>query len=133
VDLGELLTQSDVVSLHVPLTDETRHMIDEAALRTMKPGAYLVNTARGPVVDEAALARALREGWIAGAGLDVYEREPAVEAALLDLDNVVLLPHLGSATTRTRSEMSRVAAINLVAALRGERPPNPVNPEVLDR
>jgi glyoxylate reductase len=133
VDLDELLRTSDVVSVHVALGPETRHLIDAAALKTMKHDAYLVNTARGPVVDEAALARALREGWIAGAGLDVYEREPAVEPGLLELDNVVLLPHLGSATTKARSAMSRVAATNLVAALRGERPPNALNPEVLGR
>ena len=132
VELDELLRTADVVTLHCALTAETRHLIDAAALGRMKSTAYLVNTARGPVVDEAALAHALREGRIAGAGLDVYEREPAVEPALLELDNVVLLPHLGSATTRARSEMSRVAASNLVAALTGERPPNPVNPEVLE-
>ena len=129
--LPELLATADVVSLHVALSDETRHLIDATALRQMKPTAYLVNTARGPVVDEAALATALREGWIAGAGLDVYEREPAVDPGLLELDNAVLLPHLGSATTRARSEMARVAATNLIAALDGQRPPNPVNPEVL--
>ncbi|MFN2464673.1 MAG: 2-hydroxyacid dehydrogenase [Candidatus Dormibacteria bacterium] len=133
VELEELLATADVVSVHVALTPETRHLVDEGALRKMRPTAYLVNTARGPVVDEAALARALREGWIAGAGLDVYEREPAVEPDLLDLENVVLLPHLGSATTKARSEISRVAAVNLVAALTGEIPPNAVNPEVLAR
>jgi len=131
VGLEELLAESDVVSVNVALTAETHHLVDAAALARMKPTAYLVNTARGPVVDEAALAAALAAGRIAGAGLDVYEREPQVDARLLDLDNVVLLPHLGSATTRARSEMSRVAATNLVAALRGEAPPNPVNPEVL--
>ena len=133
MELAELLATSDVVTIHVALTDQTRHLIDEAALRLMKPSAYVVNTSRGPVIDEAALARALSGGWIAGAGLDVYEHEPQVEPALLELENVVLLPHLGSATTRTRSEMSRVAATNLVAALTGTRPPNLVNPEVLDR
>ena len=133
VELGELLEASDVVSIHVALNEATRHMVDAAALRRMKSTAFLVNTARGPIVDEAALATALKEGWIAGAGLDVYEREPRVEPGLLELENVVLLPHLGSATTRARSEMARVAATNLVAAVAGERPPNPVNPEVLDR
>ena len=133
VTMDELLAAADVVSIHVALTAETRHLVDDAALAKMKPTAYLVNTARGPVVDEAALARALKSGQIAGAGLDVYEREPQVEPALLELENVVLLPHLGSATTRARSEMARVAATNLVAALSGERPANPVNPEVLDR
>lgn len=133
LELEEVLAEADVVSIHLALNEQTRHLVDAAALRRMKPTAYLVNTARGPIVDEAALARALRDGTIAGAGLDVYEREPEVEPALLELDNVVLLPHLGSATTRARSEMARVAATNLVAALGGERPPNPVNPEVLDR
>ena len=133
MELLELLATSDIVTIHVALTDETRHLVDEGALRRMKPSAYVINTSRGPVIDEAALARALKEGWIAGAGLDVYEHEPQIEPSLLELENVVLLPHLGSATTRTRSEMSRVAATNLVAALSGTRPPNPVNPEVLDR
>jgi glyoxylate reductase len=133
VELDALLAEADVVSVHVSLNEQTRHLVDAAALRLMRPSAYLVNTARGPIVDEAALARALQAGTIAGAGLDVYEREPQVEPALLELENVVLLPHLGSATTAARSEMARVAATNLVAALGGERPPNPVNPEVLDR
>jgi glyoxylate reductase len=131
VGLEELLAESDVVSVHVALTEQTHHLIDAGALALMKPGAYLVNTARGPVVDEAALAAALGAGRIAGAGLDVYEREPEVHPGLLALENVVLLPHLGSATTRARSAMSRLAATNLVAALDGERPPNVVNPEVL--
>lgn len=131
VSLDELLAQSDVVSVNVALTEQTRHLVNAAALARMKPSAYLVNTARGAVVDEAALAMALADGRIAGAGLDVYEREPEVDPRLLDLDNVVLLPHLGSATGRARSEMSRVAATNLIAGLRGETPPNPVNPEVL--
>jgi glyoxylate reductase len=131
VELDQLLAESDFVSIHVPLTPETHHLIDRAALATMKPTAFLINTARGPVVDEAALADALAGGGIAGAGLDVYEREPEVHPGLLQLENVVLLPHLGSATVGTRAAMSRVAATNLVAALRGERPPNPVNPEVL--
>ena len=131
LSLEDLLSTADVVSLHVPLTQETRHLVDAQALRLMKPTAYLVNSARGPIVDEAALATALREGWIAGAGLDVYEHEPVLHPGLLALDNVTLLPHLGSATTRARSRMAEVAATNLVAALRGERPPNPVNPEGL--
>ncbi|MGZ4216004.1 MAG: 2-hydroxyacid dehydrogenase, partial [Solirubrobacteraceae bacterium] len=100
-------------------------------LRQMRPGAYLVNTARGPIVDEAALAQALRERTIAGAGLDVFEREPEVDPGLLELDNVVLLPHLGSATIETRTAMAVLAANNALAVLRGERPPTPVNPEVL--
>ncbi len=130
VDLHELLAQSDFVSLHTPLTPETRHLIDEKALAAMKPSAYLINTARGPVVDEAALVKALRIGRIAGAGLDVFEREPALADGLAACPNAVLLPHLGSATRATRSSMARIAAANVVAVLRGEIPPNPVNPEV---
>jgi glyoxylate reductase len=131
VEIEQLLADSDFVSIHVPLSPQTHHLIDRAALDRMKPTAYLINTARGPVVDEAALADALASGRIAGAGLDVYEREPEVHPGLLELENVVLLPHLGSATIGTRAAMSRVAATNLIAALSGERPPNPVNPEVL--
>jgi glyoxylate reductase len=127
LSLDELLASADVVSLHCPLSGETRHLIDAARLRQMKPDAYLVNTTRGPVVDEAALAAALRDGVIAGAGLDVFEREPEVHPALLPLDNVVLLPHLGSATVETRTAMAVLAARNAVAVLRGEQPPTPVN------
>ncbi len=129
----ELFAIADVVTIHVVLSQRSRGLVGPEDLARMKPTSYLVNTARGPIVDEAALARALRDGTIAGAGLDVYEQEPRVEPGLLELENVVLLPHLGSATTKTRSEMARVAATNMVAALGGERPPNPVNPEVLDR
>jgi glyoxylate reductase len=129
--LDELLAEADYVSLHVPLSPETRHLIDARALALMKPTAYLINTARGPVVDEAALVAALRDGRIAGAGLDVYEDEPRMAAGLADCPNTVLLPHLGSATVATRAAMARIAAENLVAALRGLRPPNLVNPEVL--
>jgi glyoxylate reductase len=131
VELDELLASSDFVSIHVPLSDETRHLIDADALRRMKPSAYLINTARGPVVDEAALAEALAAGVIAGAGLDVYEREPEVFPGLLGLKNVVLLPHLGSASVGAREGMSRLSAENLTAALIGERPPNLLNPEAL--
>jgi glyoxylate reductase len=131
VELDELLASSDFVSLHVPLTEETRHLIDGEALRKMKPAAYLLNTARGPIVDEAALAEALATAVIAGAGLDVYEREPEVNAGLLALKNVVLLPHLGSASVGAREGMSRLAAVNMIAALSGQRPPNLVNPEAL--
>jgi glyoxylate reductase len=131
VPLVELLAGADVVSLHCPLTPETRHLIDARALRLMRPSAFLVNTARGPVVDEAALVAALRAGGLAGAGLDVYEREPEVHPALLELENVVLLPHLGSATVETRTAMAVLAAENVVAVLEGRRPPTPVNPEVL--
>jgi glyoxylate reductase len=129
--LEELLRASDVVTLHCPLTPETRHLIDGRALSLMRPSAFLVNTARGPVVDEAALVEALRSGALAGAGLDVYEREPEVDPGLLELDNVVLLPHLGSATVETRTAMAMLAAENAIAVLQGRRPPTPVNPEVL--
>jgi glyoxylate reductase len=131
VPLDELLGGADVVSLHCPLTPETRHLIDARALRLMRPSAFLVNTARGPVVDEAALVAALRAGELAGAGLDVYEREPDVHPGLLELDKVVLLPHLGSATVETRTAMAVLAAENVVAVLEGRHPPTPVNPEVL--
>jgi glyoxylate reductase len=127
--LEELLRSSDFVSLHVPLTDATRHMIDARALALMKPTAFLINTARGPVVDEAALVEALRAGRIAGAGLDVYEREPRMAEGLAGCGNAVLLPHLGSATRATRAAMARIAAQNVAAVLRGQRPPNLVNPE----
>jgi glyoxylate reductase len=125
--LEELLETADVVSLHCPLRPETRHLVDAAALARMKPTAFLVNTTRGPVVDEEALAEALRNGVIAGAGLDVYEREPVVHPALLGLDNVVLLPHLGSATQETRTAMAVLAARNAIAVLRGEAPPTPIS------
>ena len=125
--LVELLRESDFVSLHVPLTNETRHMIGAPQLNEMKSTAYLINTARGPVLDEAALVRALRAGRIAGAGLDVYENEPRMAQGLAECENAVLLPHLGSATHATRSAMARMAAQNVGAALRGETPPNLVN------
>jgi glyoxylate reductase len=127
----ELMRTSDVVALHCPLTPETHHIIDERALGLMKPTAYLVNVARGPVVDEVALARALRERRIAGAGLDVFENEPTVHADLLDLENAVLLPHIGSATVETRTAMAQLAVDNCLAVLQGRRPPTPV-PELLD-
>jgi glyoxylate reductase len=122
VDLPELLESSDVVSLNCPYTEETHHLIDADALRTMRPSAYLVNTARGAIVDEAALVEALRDGRIAGAGLDVFEHEPDVHPGLLDLDNVVLIPHLGSATVETRSAMAVLAARNVVEVLAGRGP-----------
>lgn len=127
--LDDLLATADAVSLHVPLGPSTRHLIDEAALRRMRSTAVLVNTARGAVIDERALVRALREGWIAAAGLDVYEDEPQLAPGLVDLPNVVLAPHLGSATVRTRAAMAERAAANAVAALRGEPLPHCVNPE----
>jgi len=127
VDFDELLETSHVVSLHCPLLPETHHLIDAGRLAQMRSDAYLVNTTRGPVVDEAALAAALRDGVIAGAGLDVFEREPEVHPDLLDLENVVLLPHLGSATIETRTAMGMLAADNALAVLAGEPPPTPVN------
>ena len=126
VELGELLARSHVVSLHCPLTPETRHLIDADALAAMRDDAYLINTARGPVVDEPALAAALRDGVIAGAGLDVFEHEPEVHPDLLGLENVVLIPHLGSATVETRTAMAELAAANAVAVLAGDDPPTPV-------
>ena len=130
-DLTTLLGRSDFVSLHVPLTVETRHLIDEKALKAMKPGAFLINTSRGAVVDEKALLTALQEKRVAGAGLDVYEEEPALTPGLAQLDQVVLLPHIGSATVETRHRMAAMAADNLLAGLRNEIPPNLVNPECL--
>ena len=129
-ELDQLLADADFVSIHVNLTPETRHLIDAKRLRTMKPTSVLVNTSRGPVIDEAALAEALRGGVIFAAGLDVFENEPEVHPALLDLDNAVIIPHLGSATVDTRIAMGMVAADNLIAALEGRRPPTILNPEV---
>jgi glyoxylate reductase len=130
--LDELLRAADVVSLHVPLTGETRHLIDERALGLMKPTAVLVNASRGPVVDEAALAQALAEGRIAGTGLDVFEREPEVTEELLQLENVVLVPHLGSATVETREAMGMLCVDALRAVLlEGRAPANALNPEAL--
>ena len=125
--LDELLSSSDVVSLHVPLTPATHHLIDRRAILRMRRRAYLVNTSRGPVVDEAALAWALREGLIAGAALDVYEQEPRVHPDLLGLENVVLAPHLGSATVETRTAMADLAARNVLAVLSGSAPLTPVS------
>ncbi len=131
VDRETLLGKSDFLSLHVPLTAETRGFLRARELALMKPTAYLINTARGKVVEEEALVRALKERRIAGAGLDVFEREPRVHPELLALPNVVLAPHIGSATGETRLKMALLAAENLLAALDGKRPPNLVNPEVL--
>ncbi|MEU6646482.1 D-glycerate dehydrogenase [Saccharomonospora sp. NPDC046836] len=122
----ELLHTADVLSLHCPLTPETRHLIDATALASMKPSAFLINTTRGPVVDEAALADALADGVIAGAGLDVFEKEPEVHPRLLELDNVALAPHLGSATVETRTAMAMLAARNVAAVLTGGDPLTPV-------
>ncbi|MFC4561886.1 2-hydroxyacid dehydrogenase [Nocardiopsis mangrovi] len=124
--LDELLASSDVVSLHCPLTSETRHMVDADALKRMKSSAYLINTARGPVVDEKALVAVLQSGGIAGAGLDVYEDEPAVQPGLAEMDNVVLAPHLGSATTETRTRMAALAVENVEAVLTGHPAPSPI-------
>lgn len=126
MSLDELLVSSDVVSLHVPLTPETTHLIDRKALTRMKRSAYLINTARGPVVDEEALAWALKERLIAGAALDVYEREPIVHPDLFELDNVLLVPHLGSGTTETRTAMADLAADNVVAVLSGRPAVTPI-------
>lgn len=122
--LDELLAVSDVVSIHCPATPQTRHLIDARALALMRPGAILVNTARGDVVDETALAAALRAGRLAGAGLDVYAHEPRINPELLDLENVVLLPHLGSATLQSRVAMGMRAVDNLVAFFAGREPPD---------
>ena len=131
-DLQDVLAHSDYVSVHVALAPETRHLIDAAALRAMKPSAYLINTTRGEVVDERALVQALREGWIAGAGLDVYEDEPRMVPGLADAPNTVLLPHIGSATRDTRDRMAIIAATNALAHLRRERAPDCINPDVYD-
>ncbi|MFO7494867.1 MAG: NAD(P)-dependent oxidoreductase, partial [Desulfobacterales bacterium] len=130
--LDALLAEADFISLHVPLTPATHHLIGAAELRRMKPSAFLINTSRGPVVDEAALVAALQAGKIRGAGLDVYENEPQMAPGLAELDNAVLLPHVGSATWETRTRMARLAAENLLAALAGMQPPNCVNLEVLE-
>ena len=130
VSLRELLRESDFVSVHVPLMPATRHLIDEAALALMKRTAVLVNTSRGPVVDEAALVRALRSGTIAAAGLDVYEAEPLAAEGLAELPNVVMTPHTASATVASRNGMAVKAAANLVAMLSGKRPPDCINPGI---
>ena len=130
VDLNRLIAESDFISVHVPLTQETQHLLSTPQFNAMKRNAILINTSRGPVVDEAALVEALGAHKLAGAGLDVYEREPAVHPGLIQMPNVVLAPHIASATVRTRSEMSAMAARNMATAVRGGRPPNLLNPEV---
>jgi glyoxylate reductase len=132
-DTATLLRESDFVTLHTPLLPETHHLMNAQSLRTMKKTAYLVNASRGPVVDEAALAQALKEGWIAGAGIDVFEREPEVHPALMSLPNAVLAPHIASASSDTRLKMANLAVDNCLAVLEGKTPPTPVNPEVLAR
>jgi glyoxylate reductase len=126
-----LLKTSDFVSIHVPLTRETRHLIGYRELCMMKPTAYIINTARGEIIYEEALVRALKEKRIAGAALDVFEHEPDIHPALTRMDNVIMLPHIGSATIETRTKMGLMAAKNLIAFFRGEMPPNCINPEVL--
>jgi len=132
VTLEELLGQSDFVTLHVPLLPETTHLIGSRELELMKKTAFLINTCRGPVVNEKALVNALRSETIAGAALDVYENEPELEPGLTEQKNIVLVPHIGSATVTARTKMAVIAAENLIAGLKGDRPPNLVNPEVLE-
>lgn len=129
-EFEDLLTESDFISIHVALTPETRHLFGPEQFRKMKPTAVLVNSSRGPVIDEAALVDALRSGEIFAAGLDVFEKEPEVNPGLLELDNAVIVPHLGSATVGTRDAMGMLAAENLMAGLEGRRPPTLLNPEV---
>ena len=131
--LDQLLAEADYVSLHVPLLSSTHHLISQREFGLMKESAVLVNSARGPIVDEKALAKALKEGQIAAAGLDVYENEPAVEPELLGLENVILAPHIASATRETRTKMATMAAENLLSVLDGKVPPNIVNPEVFNK
>jgi len=130
VPYDRLLSESDFVSVHAPLTAETRHLVGEREIRLMKPTAFLVNSSRGPIVDEKALVRALKERRIAGAGLDVYENEPQVDPELIAMKNVVLTPHLGSAVTELRESMANVVADNIMAVLEGRQPPNCWNPEI---
>jgi glyoxylate reductase len=131
-ELPDLLRESDFVTLHVDLTPETHHIIGAQELNLMKPTACLINTARGPAIDEAALVGALKQRQIAGAGLDVYENEPQIADGLAECDNVVLLPHLASASRETRDKMATMAATNALALLKGEKAPNTVNPEVYE-
>jgi len=130
VPLSELLKESDYVSIHVPLMKATHHLIGEKELRAMKKTAVLLNTARGPIIDEAALIKALKEHWIFGAGLDVYEKEPKISREMKSLDNVVLQPHTGSGTIETRTKMALMAAENLIEGLKANIPPNCINKEV---
>jgi glyoxylate reductase len=133
VPFEELLTRSDFITLHTPLLPSTRHLINKDSLQKMKPTACLINTSRGPVIDEAALVEALRDGTIAGAGLDVYENEPKLAPGLARLENVVLLPNIGSASYATRGKMAAMAARNVIAFFAGEAPPNALNPEAFKR
>jgi lactate dehydrogenase-like 2-hydroxyacid dehydrogenase len=131
VDKETLFREADFVTLHVPLLPETHHYVSTPELKLMKKTAHLINASRGPVVDEAALVQALRERWIAGAGLDVFEHEPRITPGLTALNNVTLAPHIASASLETRTKMAVMAATSLVDALQGRRPANLVNPEVL--
>jgi len=130
VELDRLLKESDFISLHVPLLPATHHLIGEKQLKMMKKTSILINTSRGPIVDEQALVKALKNNWIFGAGLDVYEHEPQINKELLKLDNVILQPHSASATTETRTKMAIIAAENIITGLKGEIPPNCINPEI---
>jgi len=132
-ELDDLLAEADLLTLHTNLSEETHHLINAERLASMKPTAVIVNTSRGPVIDEAALAQALKEGQIFAAGLDVFEKEPEVHPDLLELENVVIIPHLGSATVDTRIAMGMLAAENLIAALEGRQPPTLLNPEVWEQ
>lgn len=129
----EILRESDFISIHVPLNEETFHLIGQKELSIMKKESYLINTARGPIVDEKALVKALKDGVIRGAALDVFENEPEIEQELMSLDNIVMVPHIGSASYQTRTKMAIIAAKNILSALKGERPEFLVNPEVLDK
>ncbi|HUT82054.1 MAG TPA: D-glycerate dehydrogenase [Candidatus Bathyarchaeia archaeon] len=132
VSLEELLKNSDFVTLHVPLTDETRYLIGEKEIDLMKDTAYLINTSRGLVIDEKALVKCMKEEKIAGAALDVYEHEPELTAGLIDLDNVIVTAHIGTATIDTRTKMGMIVAENLLAVLAGKIPPNCINPEIFN-
>ena len=133
VTLNKLLTESDIISIHVPLLTETNHLISEKELKIMKKTAILINTSRGPIVDEKALIKALKKQWIFGAGLDVYENEPDIPKELKNLKNIVMQPHSASATYETRTKMATMAAENLIKGLKGEIPPNCVNPEIFKK
>ena len=131
VELDQLLTNADFVSLHVPLTNKTYHLIDKNELNKMKKTAYIINTSRGPVINESALVEALKNNQIAGAGLDVYENEPELEEELIQLKNTVLLPHIGSATLEARTKMAVMAATNIIEYFKGKQPPNLLNVDVM--
>jgi len=132
VPFDQLLAESDFVSLHSPMRPETKHQIGAKQLRLMKKTAFIINTARGPIIDEAALIRALQKKQIAGAGLDVFEHEPKVDPALRKMSNVVLTPHLGSAVAELREQMANIVVDNIIAVIEGRRPPNLLNPQVLE-